>query len=378
MKVAVLGASGFMGYDFVRELLARGATEPIVYCSSPRNLANLARHDVEIRLLPPERLAEARLDPDVAVVVNFAHPFETLDGWSPARQLEALARFLRSSVERSADLRLIHVSSMSVYEPFAAASPYEEAGTLAPPRSDVYARAKWALERRLRAIPGRALLVRPTVVYGPFGRPWTDRILAAFAAGDVAFDDLRGRVQPIWVGDVTRFLIERLRDFHPGVWNLAGPHELRWEEFLGFFESLVGGGRLLRRASVPDESAGRGAWARDLRAIAQALAREPAFRRMAKPFALRLPARLRERWLERLGAGASAVASGEAAGGPFCGGYFARDRLVSTRGFRARFPAFALRELEDTRDELAGYFRFRFTDAVLRESSWSEKRSTAR
>src|SRR3546814_6178913 len=79
MKIAVFGGSGFLGYSFVRHALQAGDVTPIVYSSSPKSLANVARHEIDIRLYPSSQPEAAQLDPDVSLIINYSHPFEARD-----------------------------------------------------------------------------------------------------------------------------------------------------------------------------------------------------------------------------------------------------------------------------------------------------------
>ncbi len=370
-KIAIFGGSGFMGYDLARRLHEGDDYEPVVYSTSPKSLVNLARHPIEIRLVRYPDLDHALLDKDVHAVVNFAHPFGNRDALSVSRQVEILSDFIARNLERHRDLRAIHVSSMSVYEPFAGGREFSESARLRAPRSDRYARSKCDFEARLASQPefaDRLLVLRPTVVYGPFCRPWTDALLAGFGAGDVEYRDLGGRIQPLLVTDVSRFVEARLADFAPGVFNLAGPQALPWHEFLNFFGNVVGRGRLVERARGQETSSG-GHPLRTLAEIARLTLGQSRVKELLRPVAAHLPARwvetLKYRLKDNLGVLARSVTPGASPPGPYCDAFFAHDRLVSTRNTTARFPDFEATPLEGSREWLGRYHRFRFRDEVL-------------
>jgi len=195
MKVAVFGGSGFLGYDFVRFALQRGGVELVVYSSGAGSLANVARHDVDLRLYPADDPQTVVLDDDTAVVVNFAHPFERRGEISGTEQINRFVRFIAAAKRSNRDLRLVYLSSMSVFEPFGRSHRFAEADPVRPPRDDRYAQEKVHAETELRNLPDAdrwQLHLRPTVVYGPFCRPFTDRFLELFRQGDVGYIDLSG------------------------------------------------------------------------------------------------------------------------------------------------------------------------------------------
>ncbi|MBW2293802.1 MAG: NAD-dependent epimerase/dehydratase family protein [Deltaproteobacteria bacterium] len=372
-KVAILGGSGFMGYDLARTLQESQAFEPIVYSTSAKSLVNLARHDIDIRLIRYADLSQTQLPADVRFLVNYAHPFGNREALSVKSQVRILSDFMIGNLQRLPELRAIHLSSMSVYEPFEAGREFAEPSRLNAPRADRYARSKCDFEAKLEAhtaLAERLLMLRPTVVYGPFCRPWTDAILAEFDAGDIEYRDLSGRVQPLLVSDLTDFIIERFADFAPGTFNLAGPQILSWHEFLNFFGNLVSRGRLVERAQ-PDLSP-QGTAAGILREASDLLRmnlRQPRVKELARLWLRRLPApwieRIKQRFNDNLGPLARSVAARPPDPGVFCDAFFADDRLVSMRATNERFPQTELTRLESTGDLLSRYHRFRFSDEVL-------------
>lgn len=369
MKVAVFGGSGFLGYAFVRAVLAAGGVEPVIYAGAAGNLSNVARHGLDIRLYDAAAPALAALDADVATVVNFSHPFETRGGISGREQVERFAAAMGAARRSHPGLRLLHVSSMSVYEPFAPGREFDEDSPLAPPRGDRYAVEKCAAERALRALPdaeGWQLHLRPTVVYGPFGGVWTDRLFEAFRAGDVPCGDLGGCIQPVHADDVAGFMLARLRDGTSGTFNLPGPERLTWRAFLEVFGAIVGRGAL---RPVLGSAAG-GAWAfyRDnLGELLGVIRREPSFDRMAVRIAGYLPqgsVGVLRRLLFGRAAGVRpllAPAMG-AASSPYLRPFFAEDRLVDGRRVASMFADYRPRSLAQARAALAAYYRYRFSN----------------
>ncbi len=367
MKVAVFGGSGFLGYDFVRAALAADGIAPVVYSSSAKSLSNVARHELDIRLYPSHEPERVSLEIDIDLLLNFSHPFEQRGGISGQAQVEGFARFVGRAHERNPRLRLIHISSMSVFEPFAPGHFFGEDEPQKPPRADRYAREKVRAEQALRALPEAAswqLHLRPTVVYGPYCGVWTDRLFEAFGAGDVAHASLDGRIQPLAGADLSRFLLARLHDFRPGVYNMPGPEVLRWADFFEVFRAIVGRGRLVRQPDAPPPSL-LGFYASNLRELMHIVRREPAFDRIAVSIARHLPTEGVE-FMKRLLLGRAERAPRAATGAlnrDYLRPFFGEDRLVSGAQLAADFPDFAPRPLADCTADLARYHRYRYTDA---------------
>jgi nucleoside-diphosphate-sugar epimerase len=367
MKVAVFGGSGFLGYDFVRLALREGGVTPVVYSSSAKSLSNVARHEVDVRLYPSADPVSVVLDEDVDLLVNFSHPFERREGISGHAQVQRFAEFVAAARRRNPDLRLVHTSSMSVYEPFAKGHEFDEGAPLRPPRHDRYAREKVAAEQALLSLPDAPtwqLHVRPTVVYGPFCGVWTDRIFEAFMAGDVDYRDLSGRIQPLYGEDLSRLLLGVVRQFRPGIYNVPGPESMSWQDFFSTFADIVGHGRLRFRADAGGAPSWLGFYSSNLRELMHAVRREPAFNRIALSIARHLPERsvLAIRDL-LLGRGERAPRAAATRGSEeYLRGFFAEDRLVSAARLARDFPDFQPRALAACADELGRYFRYRFSD----------------
>ncbi len=369
MKVAVFGGTGFIGYSFVRQLLEVSGIELVVYCTSASGLSNLARHDVEFRLAPYSHLPGLELDLDTDFLVNFAHPFGARDGLAVGQQVSILGRFLGRQLRARRQLRVIHISSMSIYEPFRNGHRLNEDPLVAPPRSDQYAYGKYRIERELGGATShlsRLLILRPTIVYGPYCRPWTDNLLAAFAAGDVCVHDLGGRIQPLFARDLSRFLVDRLTDFRSGIFNVAGPEEIKWSQFFSFFQEIVGRGECVR-ASTP-ASATTTPVVASIRTLLRQLLRDRHVKEIGTRLLRRLPASVEGAVRSRFGAPDYRRLSRVETCPQhhlYCTPYYSTDRLVSTDRLASAFPDFTPCGLEAAADLLRDYYRYRFTDAAL-------------
>jgi nucleoside-diphosphate-sugar epimerase len=376
MKVVILGGTGFMGYNLTSTLLADKNITPTVYSSSASSLVNLTRHQVDIKLLPYSQLSQTELDKDTDFVINFAHPFTARDNLSPAAQIDNLCRFLSKNLAINPKLRLVHISSMSVYEPFESSVPYDELSPLGhPPGSDYYAVGKYNVEKKLlkhSELIDRMLILRPTIVYGPYCRPWADNILAAFHQGDVTYQDLNGRVQPIFVDDISRFIHEKIYDFTPGIFNMAGPDIMTWKDFFSFFSKIVSKGSLsqISQDYVSKDKQKPSKFnniTHDLRELIGICRNEPSFINLAGPFVSKIPFKIRIRLKKYFGVTSEISPTDtkdKVQTDQFCRSFFAEDRIVSSDLFHKTFPKSSLTPLDQTADTLKRYYEFRFTDKI--------------
>ncbi len=377
MKIAVFGGTGFLGYDFVRYVLKSGNIIPVVYSSSPKSMVNVARHDLDIRQYSVSIPEDMVLDPDVEYIVNFSHPFLVREKISAKKQIERFANLVRRQKEQNPALRLIHVSSMSVYEPFDKDHRFGEDLKLDPSINDKYASEKVYAESILRELPDAndwQLHLRPTVVYGPYCRVWTDRIMEAFDSGNVAFSDLSGKIQPVYGEDISKFIYDRINDFKPGVYNFPGPEEMTWKDYIETYRLIIGKGCLerieLNNTKQSTKFEGVEFYSSNFRELMHVIRREPSFDRIAVRLAQRLPDRVVQ-MIKDILLGKENQKSKNQCVKEFKGNllfstpFYGEDRLVSDQKLRKDFPNSKYHKLSEVNDIMREYYLYRFTDKVF-------------
>lgn len=373
MKLAVFGGTGFLGYDFIKAAMKLPDIELVVYSTGPGSLVNIARHELDVRLLSVSQLESLELDSDTDFIVNFSHPFGLRDGLNSRDQLKLFVGLVDREKRRLRKLRLIHLSTMSVYEPFGTNIRFEETGRVKTPRTDQYATDKAYVEKALRSLDESEawqLHLRPTIVYGPFCRPWTDRVMEALAKGDIAYSDLSGRMQPVYGADISRFLVSMLLRYEPGVYNISGAEEVSWEDYLKFYESIVECGSLHFDSNVKPVEFGPSVnlwrfYRDNLRELVGVMINEPSFERMASPVLRRLSRRFVVWVRDKMPGFGMPSYSSPPAESFFSSQFFAEDRLVNRDAFANKFPDFEFTAMSETREELTSYYQFRFTDKPI-------------
>lgn len=167
MRVAVTGATGFIGRHLVARLTGRGASVlAIVRRDAGRPFQD---RDVEVVLAPlgdaPALAAACR---GVDVVVHLAGLVAALSEGEYHRVNTEGTRAVGSAA-RDAGARLVYVSSLAAAGPASPASPRSEADAPAP--ITPYGRTKLAGETAVRSMDSlRWTILRPGVVYGPGDR----------------------------------------------------------------------------------------------------------------------------------------------------------------------------------------------------------------
>lgn len=240
-KVAVIGATGFIGARLV-ELLAEQGAEVTAAARNLSKAARIARHPVRLvqaDLADRRQIAEAVEGQEV--VFNLAHDLER----SGARNLRAY-RGLAEAAAAAGVRRFVHTSSIAVYDAWpigdlTEASPRDAAGY-------EYKDLKRAVERELAAQAARgpysAAILQPTLVYGPFSKLWTDRYADWLATGDIVLPDGgEGVCNAVYVDDLVQAMILAGAARIPGAeaYIVSGAAPVAWKALLeGYAADLPG------------------------------------------------------------------------------------------------------------------------------------------
>jgi len=233
--VTVFGGSGFLGRHVVRALAGRGyrirvAVRRPELTGHLRPMGRVGQiHAVQANLRYPDSVAAAVRDADSVVNlvgILFERGNQRFDAVMTAGA-EAAAR-----AAAAAGAPLLHVSAIGA-DPKAASH---------------YARAKGEGETRVLAAHGDAIVMRPSIVFGPeddfFNR------FAALARMSPMLPLVGGghtRMQPVFAGDVGEAIGKAVDgDLKPGtIYELGGPDVRTFKELMEFVLATIGRRRLL-------------------------------------------------------------------------------------------------------------------------------------
>lgn len=173
MRVAVTGASGFLGGAVARDLAAKGHT----VFSFGRRHADAIRHPLP-NYSQWDLLAGSTAVPDVDAVIHCA---AKVGDWGPAadyRRINVDGTRLAMQTFDQAE-RFVHVSSASVYSGNQPGQQISEDASVGNCLHTAYAISKAEAEKLVLAGERRAVILRPHIVYGPGDTTLTPRLLAA-------------------------------------------------------------------------------------------------------------------------------------------------------------------------------------------------------
>ena len=278
-RILVTGATGFIGSRLC-ELLSLEYRLP--YRALVRDFARAARiARLDSELVAGDMLGASSLAPAVEgcdAVINLAHG----DDRSAVKQTTQLV----DACTRAGVRRFIHISSMAVHGPSPNLPLLTEA--IAPIKrwGEGYSDAKSAAETVVTAAGKRgtleAVVLRPTIVYGPYSFFVTPIVQDARAGKISLIDGGRGICNAVYVDDVCEAIMAALdRDDAVGsAFLINGDERITWGDFITTFAGMAEGAKTIHDYS-PDEIAAY--WqakrpsARDSVSAAIRLATSPAF-----------------------------------------------------------------------------------------------------
>ncbi len=233
--VTVFGGSGFVGRHVVRALAYRGyrirvAVRRPELAGFLQPLGRVGQiHAVQANLRYPDSVAAALRDTDIAVNlvgILFERGRQRFD----AVMTEGAETLARAAV--AADAPLVHVSAVGAD----------------PNATSHYARAKAEGEQRVLAAHRDAIIMRPSIVFGP-----EDSFFNRFAAMSRLSPALplpgggHTRMQPVFAGNVGEAVARAVDgDLQAGaVYELGGPAVYTFKELMQFVLATIGRRRLL-------------------------------------------------------------------------------------------------------------------------------------
>jgi len=245
VKVMVTGGTGFIGGRLVERLVMDHGADVRVLV---RNFARAARISrFPIGMFPGEVTEPAAVERAMeGCDIVFHCAYGNAGGAVMRRRttVQGTETVLEAALKHKVK-RVVHVSTFSVYG-------RTEDGDLdeSAPRkrsNDVYADSKLEAEKlALRYFNKYGLpvaVIQPTIVYGPFGRPWTLDPISQLQSGRVILvDGGEGLCNAVYVDDVVQALLLAATNENAigEAFLISAAEPVTWREFYGAYERMLG------------------------------------------------------------------------------------------------------------------------------------------
>jgi nucleoside-diphosphate-sugar epimerase len=256
-RVLVTGAGGFIGGRVIEVLhsMGYGVRAGVRRWASAPRIGRLPIEIVLCDLADPQQV-EAACDGATAIV----HCAVSLE---PLPEAVAHMRNLLEAATGHDIKRFVHLSTMEVYGE--SAGDIDEQHALDPGGGHShYARLKITLEQLCREYVDRGLplvILRPTIVYGPFSESWTvepaQRLLSS--SWSLPEQAAQGTCNLLYIDDLVAAILLALRsDQAVGeTFNVNGGERITWDDYLRGLGEALGVGELNRHGAF---AARAGAW----------------------------------------------------------------------------------------------------------------------
>jgi uncharacterized protein YbjT (DUF2867 family) len=220
MRIALSGATGFVGGHLARELVRRGH-EVRAVVREPRRAGDLAEAGIDVvggDVLQPDSLEEWLRKTDAVIhlvgIIRESGPltFHRVHVQGTRNVLDAA---------RAADVReIVHMSALAART---------------EPGASAYHRTKGEAEEAVRTSGLAWTIIRPSVIFGP-GDGFVSMLASLLRYSPAVPMVGRGefRLQPLWIGDVVEIFVRAVEspDMRGRELEVGGPEQIPYREVL--------------------------------------------------------------------------------------------------------------------------------------------------
>jgi nucleoside-diphosphate-sugar epimerase len=240
LKIAVTGATGFVGSHLIDRLVADGH-EPIALARRSSDIRVLSSKNIQVVMgdvTDPE--AVKRVVSECSVVINLARA--KAHGQRPQHEVTSVNVDGARNVAREAGrvgADLIHASSTAVYGSRIVDIPVNETSPLNP--DSMYANSKLDGESAVTAENDTAIILRISAVLGPRCMSWLELFRSARNGTLRIVGDGSNVHHPVDVADVVDAIMLCIkRPGSTGIFNIAGPAPISMRDMVSLMQKATG------------------------------------------------------------------------------------------------------------------------------------------
>lgn len=244
-RVLVTGGTGFIGSRLIARLVAEAGADVRVLVRNFARAPQIARYPIQMVGGDVAVGADVNRAMDgCQVVFHCAYGNQGSDSSRRSSTVDGSRNVVEAAIRHGVS-RMIHVSTVAVYGD----TPDGDLDESHPRRytGSYYADNKIDAEKAVRELAAArglpAVILQPTIVYGPYGSSWTGNVLQQLKTGRVILvNGGSGLCNAVYVDDVvTALLLAAVRDEAVGeTFLISGGEPVTWREFYGRFERMLG------------------------------------------------------------------------------------------------------------------------------------------
>lgn len=243
-KVLVTGATGFIGGRLVERLVLEHGANVRALVRNFKNASRIARFPVEMiggDILDKEVVSNAV--EGCEIIFHCAYDFTGSAINKKEVSIKGTENICKAALTHKVK-RLVHVSTISVYGSTPDGDLDENSHK--QPSEDVYVKTKLAAEglvldyHKKNGLPVSVL--QPTIVYGPYSRPWTITPSKQLKTGRVVLvNNGDGLCNDVYIDDVVdaMFLAAVKEEAVGEIFLISDAEPVTWRDFYGAFENVL-------------------------------------------------------------------------------------------------------------------------------------------
>lgn len=256
-KVLLTGATGFIGGRLVEQLIIDNNCSVTAVVRDLSRCSRIARFDT-VNIVKADLANSDQMDSLIAEVDAVIHL--AFDSAAQKNNLSAIESMATLCIKHNK--RFVYTSTISVQEPLPDSIINED---VYPKKyTNNYSRRKYEVETLIMKYVVtknlQGIVLRPTIVFGPYGASWTLRPIQQLCAGKVIVpNNGEGLCNAVYVDDVCQAIVLAAfkENAEYGTYLISSETPVTWKEYFEFYQSILKTNSIIYLSKVEIERANK-------------------------------------------------------------------------------------------------------------------------